>query len=49
MPRAAFFRLSQALGIDVLVPFLHDIFILVADDEIVNHSWVTLPENLNPV
>lgn len=37
------------LRFNVLVPFLHDIFVCVPNDEVVNHPRIALPEYLNPM
>lgn len=47
--KGAALGLDCALGVDVLVPGLHGIFILVTDDEIVDNPWITLPKDLNAI
>jgi hypothetical protein len=37
------------LGVDIFVPVLHGIFVRVADDEIVDDTWVTFPEDLDAI
>lgn len=49
MTKGAAFGLDCSLGVNVLVPGLHGIFILVADDEVVDNPGITLPENLNAI
>ena len=41
--------LDQPLVVDILVPLVQHVLILVADGEIINHSGVALPENLNAI
>lgn len=48
-PRTALLGLDCPLVVNVLVPFAQGIIILIANDEIVHHAGVALPENLNAV
>lgn len=42
-------RLNCPLGVNIFVPALHGIFILVTDDEVVDDTRVTLPEDLDAI
>lgn len=41
--------LNRPLSIDFFVPALHGLFILVTDDEVVDNTRVTLPEDLDAI
>lgn len=41
--------LNLSLGIDVLVPALHGIFVGVSNNEVVDNTRITLPEDLNAI
>ena len=47
--QSASLRLNRPLGINVLVPIPHGVFIYISDDEIVHDTGVSFPENLNTV
>jgi hypothetical protein len=41
--------LDRPLGVNVLVPISHGVFICISDDKIVDNTRVPFPENLNTV
>lgn len=41
--------LDRPLSINVLVPIPHGVFIYISDDEIIDDTRVSFPENLNTV
>lgn len=47
--KGAALRLNGPLGVNILVPGLHGIFILVTNDEVVHNPGISLPEDLNAV
>ena len=47
--QSASLGLDRPLGINVLVPIPHGVFIYISDDEIVDDTRVSFPENLNTV
>lgn len=42
-------RLDLALGINVLVPIPHGVFVYITDHKIVDDTRITFPENLNTI
>jgi hypothetical protein len=49
VPKIASLGLDRSLGVNVLVPIAHCVFVRITDDEIVNNTGVTLPKDLNTV
>jgi hypothetical protein len=49
VPSIALTSLEVPLVVNVLMPLLHNIVILVTDDEIVNDARIALPEDLDSV
>jgi hypothetical protein len=47
--QSASLRLDRPLSIDVLVPIPHGVFIDITDNEIVDDTRVSFPENLDTV
>lgn len=41
--------LDRSLGVNVLVPIPHGVFVYISDDKIVDNTRVSFPENLNAV
>lgn len=49
VPKRTTLGLNLSLGIDFFVPALHGVFVGVPDNEVVDYTRITLPENLNAV
>lgn len=49
VPKSAALRLNCTLQVDVFIPIAHRVFVLIADDEIVDDTRVTFPEDLNAI
>lgn len=47
--QSASLRLDRPLGINVFVPIPHGVFIYISDDEIIDNTRVSFPENLNTI
>jgi hypothetical protein len=47
--QSATLRLDRPLGVNVLVPISHGVFICISDNKIVDDTRVPFPENLNTV